>query len=248
MYNSRRSVGAYAFQGGLAFVVVLLPTVMLCEYGAMIGDSFAGEHVMKSLTYWTWIVTVSFPVLPYVFTVIGVGLGRVGMITGGIVLYAIAFAWQIWVIVFAVLLFADCEGEIHCADNLSYVGIITGPYGGPSTRFLFMFVSFIIMAISEIIAIGIIFSARHVLLIIRNTQVRYYATGRRLGTNRNDQRMSRVRANDYREYASDRSRIRKSTEDVDTNGDDYDDDVNQEHVGSTMDVDEMLKEVSKQKF
>jgi hypothetical protein len=169
------TAGAYAFRGGVVFITLLMPALLMCEYGAMLGSSFAGEVVMRSLTYWTWTVAVCFPVVPYLFGVLGVALGRAGLVTGGIVLYAIAVVWQLWVIVLGMLEFADCEGEIHCADNLSYTGVVTGPYGGPTIRFLFIFVATIVMIIAEVIATGVLFSARTTLVIIRSATTRSYA-------------------------------------------------------------------------
>jgi hypothetical protein len=175
MYGPTTAAGAYAYRGGLVFATVIMPIMLLCEYGSMLGSSFAGEVLMTSLTYWTWIVTISFPIVPYLFMVLGVALGRVGVATGGIILYAIAVAWQLWAIVLGMLLFADCEWEIHCADNLSYIGAIIGPYGGPSIRFLFIFISLIAMVIAEIVAIGVLFSARRTMLIVQNAATYAYA-------------------------------------------------------------------------
>ena len=157
---------AYAFSGGMIVMSGILLVLLACEYGLMIGASFAGESLLTSLTYWTWIVTVTYPIIPYVVAVLAVSLAVPGLATFGIVLYVLALIVQCWIIFWHMLMFVDCEFDIHCADNISYIGVITGPYGGPSIRFLFLFVVLLAMAIAEIVMMGVLFYARRILIIV----------------------------------------------------------------------------------
>jgi hypothetical protein len=173
MYGPSTTLGGFAFTGGMVFMVLFFPFILVCEYGAMIGSSFAGEYQLTSLTYWTWIVTVTFPVLSFCMMTLAIGLGRAAVSTGALILYGIALAWQLYAIIYGVLMFADCEGDIHCAANLSYIGAVIGPYAGPSVRFLFIFSATIAMALVEIIACGVLFAARRLMIAARNSEASY---------------------------------------------------------------------------
>jgi len=158
---------ARAYRGGIAFLTVALLINLACEYAALVGASFAGDTRLTSLTYWTWIVAVCFPIVPYLLMVLSTARGRAGVAAFGVAMFVVAIAWQAWTILWQVLTLADCEGDIHCAGNLSYIGAITGSYRGPSVRFVFLFVASLVMLIMEIVAAGLLFGVRRELATFR---------------------------------------------------------------------------------
>lgn len=168
--------GSPWMRGGAIVVIVLLPIILGCEYGTFIGIPFGNENELLSLTYWTLLITSVFPILPFIFFILGVGLGKTAILTASLAIFIVATLWQIYTFIYLLIIFATCEGDLQCAENLACDTTILHPYRGPTNRFIAAFASVIAMLVVELIAIGVSFATRALLLSARRYEMGVYGT------------------------------------------------------------------------
>jgi hypothetical protein len=147
------SAGAY-------ILMIMMPIVIGVEACLMIGMPMGPGNMIAKLFYWTLVFMIAVPTMGNVMFSMAVGGALKGAIVGAIIFYIISIAWRIFVIVYLALILATCEGDVSCADNIDCAGTLTGVYGGPSARYLGLFIMAIITFLVHVAAILICFSTR----------------------------------------------------------------------------------------
>jgi hypothetical protein len=145
---------------------IFLPLILGVEAATFIAMPFGPTPLMEP-EYWFAIVSVSIVFVLLVPFIIGFAQASWGILTFALVVSIIAMIWQLFMIVWWIILLITCDGTVECADNLDYMGVVTGVFTGPTTRFLVSFIFIIVMFFVEFMVIAAEFRARRILYLAR---------------------------------------------------------------------------------
>jgi len=162
MYNKKSNGGRvvvnYLFTGGPIAAFVMYGIALAVLYCALIGMPFPED--LESLTFWTLILAVGLPIIPYICYGIGFGVGSYAGTVAAFALLVLCLLWHTWTAVWLSITLATCDGDVHCADNLSCDGVtVTGTYGGPTDRFIVVYISNFALMLIEVFILAVTFPA-----------------------------------------------------------------------------------------
>jgi hypothetical protein len=92
--------------------------------------------LLTDMSYWTLILTQALSVVPFMFFCLGAGMASAVMLIIALVMYVFVAIWQAVAFIWFIILLATCNTAVECAANLSCDGTATGPYDGPTGRFI----------------------------------------------------------------------------------------------------------------
>jgi len=142
-----------ATPGPLAMGVVI-PILLTFEACVFIALPFGNVNELRAFKYWVLVIALATTVLPYVCFVIGLAIARKGAFVGALALFVIAIAWRFVELIYPLsIVLATCEGDLYCADNELCDGTLTGPYTGPTVRFIIIFVMCPVSIVIDFIAL-----------------------------------------------------------------------------------------------
>jgi hypothetical protein len=167
-------------------IMVLLPIVIGVESCLMIGVPMGPGNVLTKLFYWALVFMIALPTIANIMFSIATSGALKGAAVGAIIFYIISLGWRVFVIIYLALILATCDGDVSCADNLDCAGTITGTYGGPTARYLGLFIMAIITFLAHIAAIFVCFATRWAILrqepiYMRNRRVRNSSSSSQYG-------------------------------------------------------------------
>jgi hypothetical protein len=162
MSRSTRLGSQYA-SFGVIVTFILYPIAHALEYCTFFGLSFGNDSELESPTYWFFLLAIAIPVVPWLTFILCVSIGRLGLGVVTIIFGLLAIIYQAIVIGYSMVIFATCEGDLQCADNMQCDGSTYKPYGGPSTRFILLFAFMIAMFLVELLLLGVVYSVTRIL-------------------------------------------------------------------------------------
>lgn len=159
-----------------------IPLALALEACTFIGTPFGNNELMVP-EYWFTVISIAYTLVWFIFFIMAFGMAGLGMMTFALVLTIIGAAWQLFMVIYWIVLLVTCDSSTQCADNVDCTGAVVGVYSGPTSRFIASLVGIIVMFFVKVMAIAAEFHARKLLLSAKATlgtlMVTQYASTRR---------------------------------------------------------------------
>jgi hypothetical protein len=123
------------------------------EVGLPFGDGIG-------VTYWALVFTIGTTAVAILFFALStLYLSRV-VRTTSIVLWIVALLWQIFSVIWMIIIYIGCDADTQCAGNRACDGTTLGPYSGASSRFLALFIEGLVLLIVDAVSMFMAFALR----------------------------------------------------------------------------------------
>lgn len=166
------SIGSVILNGGAIFAIIFNAAMIALEFAAEIAIPFGnGGADIMSMTYWVFVLTPGVAMIPLVFFVLGVALASAALLTAAIAFYFIICLWQLFAVIWFIILLVTCDGTLQCASNMLCDGTTSGTYTGPTIQFIVIFAAVLVMLIAEFVALCVAFAGRRVLVHARMRRI-----------------------------------------------------------------------------
>lgn len=152
-------VGSLVTRGGEMLILIVLPLLIGLEALLLIGlpISLTPSDLLINWYYWLFMFMIMLGTVSEMLFSLGAARAASGAAIVGMLFMALAWLFHAAGVVTLLIVLLTCEGDAMCAGNMDSGGSVIGPYDGPSSRFLGVFVVSIIGLVIYLIGILVSF-------------------------------------------------------------------------------------------
>jgi hypothetical protein len=136
---------------------VLVPLLLAVEACLAVDFQIGPGNELASIVFWILVLGLGVPMFGEMLYSLGLITGSAGAVLAAMIFYIVAWGWTFFAMIWWILMLVTCDGDVNCADNIDCLGVPSGPYGGPTGRFIGIFVLLIIGFILYLMAFIICF-------------------------------------------------------------------------------------------